>query len=229
MVKRPAVRVVSWNVHAWRGTDGREEPERIGRVLRCLCPDIAGLQEVANRYDGAGETHQLARIARQSGMTPVNGPTIVRLHGDYGNALLTRLPVQQVRHNREPRAALDVDLEAFGRPLRVIVTHFGLRPAERRFQVRRLIQAIEARSFEALVLMGDLNEWLIFGRPVRWLRRHFGQAGVQRTFPSRFPLFALDRIFVQPPQALEELRCVSTPETREASDHLPLVARVQPF
>lgn len=233
MAEFDRVRVVCWNVHAWRGTDGLEEPERIGGALLDLAPDIVGLQEVANRYDDVGGGHQLELLAKQTGLTPVNGPTMIRPHGDYGNALLTRLPVREVRHidlsfpNREPRAALDVDLGEEDRSVRVIVTHLGLRPVERRFQVRSLIRAIEERACTMLVLMGDLNEWFIFGRPARWLHRHFGHRGGPPTFPSRFPLFALDRIFTSPPDLLQSLAAVRSSPAREASDHLPLLAKLR--
>lgn len=232
MAEPNLLRVVSWNVHAWRGTDGLEEPQRIAQALQNLAPDVVGLQEVANRYDDGSGDHQLELVAKQTGLTPVNGPTMVRPHGDYGNALLTRLPVREVRHidlsfpNREPRAALDVDLAMKDEALRVIVTHLGLRPVERRFQVRTLIRAIEERSCTMLVLMGDLNEWFVFGRPARWLHRHFGHPGAPTTFPSRFPLFALDRIFTSPPTLLQSVAAVRSRSTREASDHLPLLAEL---
>jgi endonuclease/exonuclease/phosphatase family metal-dependent hydrolase len=234
MAEDAGLRVISWNVHGWVGADGSEDPARIGRVLRSRRPDLAGLQEVVNHYDPASGRHQLQALAEQTGLTAVKGPTIARDESDYGNALLTRLPVLAVRHidlsfpDREPRAALDVDLETVGGALRVIVTHFGLRPAERRFQVRALIRAIEARSYATLVLMGDLNEWLITGRPARWMNRHFGHGGGPRTFPARFPLFALDRIYVDPAPALRSLCRLASPQVRQASDHLPLEALVQP-
>lgn len=233
MAEEAGLRVISWNVHGWMGADGREDPQRIGRVLRSRRPDLAGLQEVVNHYDPASGRHQLQALAEQTGLSAVKGPTIARDGSDYGNALLTRLPVLVVRHielsfpGREPRAALDVDLEGAGNPLRVIVTHFGLRPAERRFQARELIRAIEARPYSTLILMGDLNEWLLTGRPARWMNRHFGQGGGPRTFPARFPLFALDRIYVDPAAVLLSLGTLATVEARRASDHLPLEALIR--
>ncbi len=232
MAETGILRVLSWNVHGWRGSDGREDPERVGRILQELRPDIAGLQEVINRKDDLGSSRELERVAGQAGMTAIPGPTILLPNSDYGNALLTRLPVREVRHidlsfpHREPRSALDVDLAAGGGDMRIIVTHCGLLPEERRFQVRRLIQAIEERSFRILVLMGDLNEWFVFGRPARWMHRHFGFRGGPRTFPSRIPLFALDRIFVAPAYLLQEVRSLRNPQTRQASDHLPLLALI---
>lgn len=208
------------------------EPERCAALLRELRPDIVGLQEVVNRYDEAGVNRWLERLTAAGPLTAVSGPTIVHEQGDYGNLLLTRLPVRGVRHvdlsfrRREPRAALDVDLAASGGMLRVIVTHLGLRPAERRFQVRRLIQAIEEQQPGPLILLGDLNEWFVHGRPLRWLRRRFGHRHGPLTFPARWPLFALDRIFVSPPGRLQSIAALHSPLVRQASDHLPLLARI---
>lgn len=96
--------------------------------------------------------------------------------------------------------------------LRVIVTHLGLWPAERRFQVKRLVQAVGEGEALPVVLMGDLNEGLPLGGPA------------PGTFPSALPLLALDRILVRPHQALLSLQVLKTPLTRIASDHLPLLA-----
>ncbi len=213
--------------------DGREDLSRIAGVLRDLQPDIAGLQEVDNRYADRFNPPQLQFLAEETGLTPLAGPTMVRADGDYGNALLTRLPVREVRSidlsypGREPRGGLDVDLQVSGGRLRVIATHLGLRPAERRFQVKRLMAAVETEPPAPLLLMGDLNEWFLFGRPLRWLRRHFGRTSAPATFPAFFPLLALDRIFVDPPQALAGLWRIHTREARAASDHLPLAARIR--
>ena len=84
---------------------------------------------------------QMQYLAATLGHHAVAGPTLLRPDGHYGNALLTRRPVLDVRHvdltvyRREPRAALDVDLDIDGVAVRVIVTHLGLLPGERRTQV----------------------------------------------------------------------------------------------
>ena len=59
------------------------------------------------------------------------------------------------------------------------------------------------------------------------LHRRFGPMPSLRTFPSRFPVFALDRIWVQPRASLLDVRVHRTPLARRASDHLPLTARVR--
>jgi endonuclease/exonuclease/phosphatase family metal-dependent hydrolase len=157
----------------------------------------------------------------------------VRSGGHFGNALLTRRRVLDVRHvdltvyRREPRAALDVDLDIDGAAVRVLVTHLGLLPGERRTQVRRLLDLLGESRADVVVLCGDINEWFAVGRPLRWLHARLGRTAGVPTFPAAFPVFALDRIWVHPRAALLTLAAHATPAARLASDHLPLMADIR--
>lgn len=195
--------------------------------------DFIGLQEVTSRHSGNGSPSQLEILAEETGLQGVGGPTMIHLFGEYGNGLLTSCPILNVRRidlsfrRREPRGALDVDLRVAGRSVRVVVTHLGLMPGERRFQVKKLIDALGVLTTDLVILMGDLNEWFFYGRPLRWLHRHFGHVVTPATFPAFRPLLALDRILVSPQHQMLTLKRLETPETRVASDHLPLQALVQ--
>lgn len=228
--------VVSYNVHQCVGLDGRRAPERIARILRNLEADIVGLQEVDSQSDGDSASDQMRYLATATGLHAIAGPTMRRHAGHYGNVLLTRHPVRAVRRldlsapGREPRGALDVDLNLMGASVRVLVTHLGLRSAERRIQVQRLLAALsEDHSFDRsqpLIVLGDINEWFLMRSTLRWLDSRFGRTPAPRTFPSAFPLFALDRIWIQPRSALVTLDVCRTALTRIASDHLPLQATI---
>src|SRR5205823_5473159 len=99
------LRIASYNVHGCIGTDGRKDASRIAVVVRELECDTIGLQEVDYRLD---------YIAGRLGMQAVPGLTLARHDGPFGNALLTRRRVLEVRRlalgygRREPRNALDV-------------------------------------------------------------------------------------------------------------------------
>lgn len=228
--------VVSYNVHQCVGMDGRRVPERIARVLRNLKADIVGLQEVDSPSDDDRVSDQMRYLATATGLQAIAGPTIQRHRGHYGNVLLTRHPIRVVRRldlsvpGREPRGAIDVDLDCMGATVRVLATHLGLRSVERRTQVRRLLTALaEARSPDyssPLIVLGDINEWFLLRPTLRWLNSRLGKTPALRTFPASFPLFALDRIWVQPRSALVTLDVCRTALTRIASDHLPLRATI---
>lgn len=226
------ISVVSYNVHRCVGADRRRDPERIAAIIRELNADIVGLQEVDSRNGPHREHRQMDYLAHATGLHAVAGPTILESDRYYGNILLTRFPVLVVRRTdlsvrgHEPRGILDVDLAINGLTVRVLVTHFGLWFGERHYQTDRLLEALAVEPHDPLILLGDLNEWLPRGYAVRQLTAVLGETPVHRTFPARFPIAALDRIWVRPPAALESVRVHRTPQTRVASDHLPLKATV---
>jgi len=218
------LRIASYNVHGCIGTDGRKDAARIAAVIRELACDTVGLQEVDYRLD---------YIAGRLGMQAVPGLTLVRHDGHFGNALLTRRKVLEVRRlelgygRREPRNALDVDLDVSGQRLRVIVTHLGLFAAERRWQVKKLLDLLRhTPAHERVIVLGDINEWLPLSRPVRWMNSLLGRSVAERSFPSRWPLLALDRVWVRPRPALLALKAHRSPLATVASDHLPVKAIV---
>lgn len=227
------VSVLSYNIHECVGSDRRRDPARIAQVIKESGAQIVGLQEVHSDASGEEQLHQMNYLAALTGLQAVAGPAMERRNGHYGNVLLTSCKILALHKldlsylAREPRGAIDADLEINGEAVRVIVTHLGLLPAERRFQVRKLLTALAQRRTRVVMLLSDFNEWLPTGRSLRWIHTHLGKTALVRTFPSRFPIFALDRIWVSPPAALAELCCIRTPLSRLASDHLPLKATIR--
>lgn len=228
-----ALGIATYNVHRCVGRDRRHDPGRTLAVLGELDAHVIALQEIEWRPEEA--LHVLAEFGHHLGCETLAGPTLFRTDGHYGNALLTRLPVREVSRmdltlpGCEPRGALDVRLDAGnGACLRVLATHLGLRPAERRAQVRALLRRLDVDPCTHTVLLGDVNEWFLWGRPLRWLHRRLGRPAAPATFPSFRPLFALDRIWASPAARLSGLRVHASPLARVASDHLPLTAWLDP-
>ena len=225
------VTVASYNIHIGIGRDGHFAPSRIASVLQELHAEVIALQEVQlgprsfNMFEYLRTATGLQGVARAALVHPV--------HGEYGNALLTRHRIVSADAvdlsvaGHEPRSAIDVMLDCDGAPLRVVATHLGLNPAERRVQVRRLLDAIDASAVEAPTLLaGDVNEWFLWGRPLRWLHAHFSATPAPRTFPAGRPMFALDRVWVRPRSYLQSVRAHGSTLSRVASDHLPIVAKL---
>lgn len=224
------IRICTYNIHGAVGADGTRDAARIARVLDELDSDIVTLQEVTDHPVDGVPTPEF--LARAGGYRACVGPTLTRDDHRYGNVVLSRLPFERVRRldlsvpAREPRGALAVAVRAGGRTLRLITTHLGLRPGERRQQVRRLVDFLRRDTEPAAmtVLTGDINEWLLWGRPVRWLNRHFSPTGAPPSFPARFPVLALDRIWVDPAGGVRSVSVHASPIARLASDHLPVCA-----
>ena len=114
-----------------------------------------------------------------------------------------------------------------------VVAHLGLMHAGRVRQVERLAQFIAEHvpAGAPLVVAGDFNDWgEKLDAPMRatgLARAELPGAAPPRTFPSRVPVFSLDRIYTR------GFACRSTlvprgPAWARMSDHLPLVAELEP-
>jgi endonuclease/exonuclease/phosphatase family metal-dependent hydrolase len=222
----------SYNVHRCIGTDGRKDIARVARVLRALDAGVIALQEVDCFPDAGVSERDVALLSELSGVKAVWAPTRQHRNVPFGNALLTSWPVEQsqtidLSYRRcEPRAALDVYLRVHDKRVRVIATHLGLRPDERRYQVQKILESVEHREDCVTVLLGDINEWFIPGRPLRWLHQKFGWGPAVRSFPAYLPILSLDRIWMHPPQGLLRMWAFAGGEARNASDHLPVLAEI---
>jgi endonuclease/exonuclease/phosphatase family metal-dependent hydrolase len=225
--------VASYNIHGCVGTDRQHNTTRVAKVIRELGADVLGLQELHAYGVEPDPTDEIQFLAAVSGFEVVTGTTFVGPRGAYGIALFSRYPILAVRRidlsvpPREPRCALDVDVTIDRQTLRVITTHLGLAPWERRLQVRRLTEAIVRDPSRLTVVLGDVNEWFHLSRTLRRLGAHFGRSSTVRTWPSWRPFFALDRIWVHPPEALVSVWAHTSPTARYASDHLPLVGVIE--
>jgi endonuclease/exonuclease/phosphatase family metal-dependent hydrolase len=226
--------VASYNIHRGVGLDRRRDLDRIAGVIREVDPDAVGLQEVVCGT-GADHADQAAYLARTLRMRLVMGETRAFGDGTYGNAVLTRLPVLgferfDLSHPaREPRGCLRVDLAVNGGAVHLFNCHFGLAFRERRHQVHLLSGLIRSARLEGpRIVMGDFNEWHR-GPVTRGFRREFASPmrRVRRTHPSVLPLFPLDRIYWDAELEGEEVRVHRSRRARFASDHLPVVARLQ--
>lgn len=185
----PVATLCTYNIHGAVGTDGRLDPTRTAAVIEEIDSDIVALQEVEH-FSVDGDDLPVY-LARRGGYRMYLGPTLLRYEHLYGNVLLCRLPVAEVRRidlsvaRREPRGAIEIDVRAGDTRLRIVNTHLGLLPGERREQVRRLLRHLEsAPPADITVLTGDINEWLLWGRPIRWLNRHFARLPAPPSFPS---------------------------------------------
>ena len=230
------LRLASYNVHSWYGSDRRCDPARVVDVIRELGAHVVALQE-AQTLRGHHLTAPLDALCEEEGYELVEGPTFEDGRASYGNAVLSQLPVRKTSRvdltepRREPRGAVAVEVEHRGTTLQVVTTHLGLRAKERVRQVSRLLEWLSgevARSApDVLSLMGDFNEWRGKGTALRKIEAAFGRVDAPRSFPTSRPWLRLDRIWVLPRAAMiGKLHVHRSAGARVASDHLPVVAEL---
>jgi endonuclease/exonuclease/phosphatase family metal-dependent hydrolase len=237
--KAHTARVVTYNVHGFVGTDGAWNPERVAKAIEQLSPDLVALQEVELEHGARDAAATAAWLARRLAM---------RCHftltrpgargGHFGNAVLSRHDFELVREGSlpqrggEPRAVQWLRVRTPSREFHLMNTHLGIWFWERHFQIRALLGAewrVRAGTDLPLVICGDFNATTL--SPVyRALSRSLSD--VRRaerrlrggTWPSSRPLLCIDHMFVSPEFRVRSCSVARDAVTREASDHLPLVA-----
>ena len=157
------LRVAAYNIKHGLGMDGQVDLARVADVLRPLDADVITLQEIDNGVERTGGVDQARRLGALLGMEAHFGDFMPYQGGDYGMAVLSRIPVLGVTNLRlpdgdEPRTALEVRVAAGpeGRIVSVVGIHFYRTPEE------RLVQADSLTSYFAdterpVVLAGDFN------------------------------------------------------------------------
>ena len=238
MSTRDCVRVATYTVHKCRGLDRRVSPARIAEVVRKLNADVVALQDIIGSKDSADD--QVRYIAEHAGSYEwCFGENRFHLGRPYGNAILTRLPIQFARNydltwgKRERRGCLraDVVLDS-GRVLHLFNVHLGTSFFERRHQARRLVSR-EVLAGEDLsgprIVVGDFNEWTR-GLASRLMSKNFQSVDLRaftklkRTYPGVLPFLHLDHFYFDDHLALKRYHVERTRRALLASDHLPLVA-----
>jgi endonuclease/exonuclease/phosphatase family metal-dependent hydrolase len=226
-----SLRVATWNIHSGVGGDRHFDMGRIAAVLAEIDADIVGLQEVGWHRRTHHRIDQFAYLRQHTGYTVVEGLVRDPLRAQFGNALLTRLPVAKKQwvdlkiRGHVPRAALVAEVQA-ARPLQVTVLHLGLTVWEREMQTRRLIAALEEAEPTPLpsVLLGDFNMLRRHTRASQILAERFPTCLRLPSYPARKPRLSLDRIYLSAEWEMSDARVFDSGLALHASDHLPLLA-----
>lgn len=264
------LRVLAWNIAHNRGDlrqgtlqnfrGGPEEVRgarlaRIAGVIRAADADVVVLNEVDFDALWSGGLDQAETLARAAGY-----PTRVEVRSfDYGalgldfafgNALLSRLPVDTARpvpippHSRleavviGAKTAAVVELATAAGPVAVVPIHLEFRSEATRLAAVPVLEGLQDDA-PPLILAGDFNSsppgWP-GARPVTALGalldagwsspRADGAPGAgELTFPSPDPRRAIDWVLAEAPLRVLEARVVRG--AAELSDHLPVLAVVE--
>jgi endonuclease/exonuclease/phosphatase family metal-dependent hydrolase len=230
------LRVVSWNIHTAVNGDGNVDLGAIADAIERQDPDVVLLQEVGRGWPIAGQTDQAEWLSRRLDMA---FSWTSAADDQFGNAILTRLPVLEEGDLRLPygegpqyRSALRVRAMGFpGEEVWFVDVHLqnGAKERTREDQIVALLDAWGRDH--PLVLGGDLNmepaeaNAALFGdAALTSVQDAVGDPSTSTAREPEFPGNRVDWIWVSDDLEPQRFEIVWTP----ASDHLPLVADLGP-
>ena len=218
-------------------------------AVRAVASDVVFLQEVQGTH-----ARRAARLAAWPAAPHYEfladsiwpqfayGRNAVYPHGDHGNALLSKFPIVRYQNRDvssagpEKRGLLHcvLRLPGRGRELHAVCVHLGLQERDREEQLGELCNMVltEVPDDAPLVVAGDFNDWRRRAHRVllrcAGLREVFVQATghAQKTYPARYPVLALDRIYVRNAAVHAPLLLPRRPWSH-LSDHKPLAAEIE--
>ncbi len=230
------LKVMTFNIHHSEGLDGQTDVARIADVIRSAKPDLVALQEVDQRMTRTANIDQPAELARLTNMHVAFGGNLELQGGHYGNAILSRWPLDKTQNHLLPnseggeqRGVLVAEWNAPEAPqLRFMATHFDHRRSDtdRLASAKAVNQLLEHSELPAL-LAGDLNAQLgsqaMNQLTGKWTIPHIKD---RPTFPAQSPTRQIDFILVYPKKRWRILD-VAVVDEPVASDHRPLVASLE--
>ncbi|MFC1510329.1 glycosyltransferase [Candidatus Omnitrophota bacterium] len=242
---KKTIRIMTYNVHSCVGMDGKTSPERIARVIGRHEPDIVALQELDMKRLRTGNIDQPHLIAKRLKMIYHFHPSFSIEEEHYGNAIISRYPIELIRAGKLPtiknkskletRGALSVNVKIGEQQLQIINTHLGLRRKERLKQARELISEKwrGQASYEPTVLCGDFNA--LPGSPTfKCLTQKYADAQIELdnhrphpTWFSHFPIGRIDHLFINSKINVVNVEVSKTKLDKISSDHLPLIVDIE--
>ncbi len=233
--ERPTLRVLSYNVHHCEGTDGKLDLLRIARVIRAADPDLVALQEVDYKTKRTNGVDQTAELARLTGMHARFGKAIDHAGGEYGQAILSRFPLEAATVHklpgmpeREQRIAVEIPVKWDGFDLTFVSTHLDHQLTTEREQQAVTLNELFAKSEKPVVLVGDFNA-TPESKPLVLLNEKWKVATLNPkllTVPAGKPNRQIDYVLVRPANTFRVFKAEVIDEP-VASDHRPVFVVLQ--
>jgi endonuclease/exonuclease/phosphatase family metal-dependent hydrolase len=234
------VRVMSYNIHVGRGVDKKLDLPRIARIIKDADVDVVALQEVDVRARRTDRIDEVAELSRLTGMHGVFGKAKDNDGGDYGQAILSRRAIKDLKVRKLPsdpdqeQRVLLVATIPQERPLPDLIfagTHLHHTDEPRRLpqaaEVIRVMKDVASKDDLAVILAGDLNS-----TPDSKVMKQFFETLVDPTadagftIPAQKPAHKIDYVLL-PKNHNWEVVGAKTLNEPVASDHRPVVVELR--
>ena len=224
-----SLKVMSYNIHAGIGVDGKRDLDRIAEIIKGQDPDFVGLQEVDDKVTRTGWVDQMDELARKTGMFHYFAPAIQFQEGLYGvGALVKKKPLHwytiPLPDLDEARVLLVLEYEDYV----LLNTHLPLNERSRVSAIDS-INRIAKGSRKPVILTGDFNAVPDSAEIMAMSEEWQTLSDVNKfTCPAENPSITLDYIMGYKVDGVK-YKAVKSSVLNEpdASDHLPVYVEVK--
>lgn len=235
-------KVMSYNIRHGRGLDDEVDLRRIADDIRDTNADLIGLQEVDMGVERSYQFDLMSVLSGYTGLKSVFYKNIPFQGGEYGNAILSRFPIESSRnlhyimeHEGEQRGLLQTEVRIGELTIAFMTTHIDYREddTERLMNVDQMIETKRAYRGMPVLIIGDFNDVPGSNTHER-MKEYFTDVweehgeGDGYTFHAEDPDRRIDYIFYtnnlveddHPAIRPVDIKVIET----DASDHLPIIA-----
>jgi endonuclease/exonuclease/phosphatase family metal-dependent hydrolase len=241
------INLLTYNIHKGFNFSNRKFVlHQIRELLTESNVDIAMLQEIYGEHTGLArkinnwpDVSQYEFLADTIWPHYAYGKNAIYNSGHHGNAILSKYPFIEWENlnvsyfKRASRSLLHgvIKIPETGQTVHIICLHLDQFKIIRNHQLKRLKhRIIELIPLDApLIVAGDFNDWSDHASKYLFASAQLSEVHMvthgyhAKTFPSRYPLFALDRIYYRN-LTLESCKTLSHYPWTKLSDHTPLTA-----
>jgi endonuclease/exonuclease/phosphatase family metal-dependent hydrolase len=237
--EKHTLKVLAYNIHHANppSRPGFIDIPAIARVITESGAELVALQEVDVHTERSGkDLHQAKALAEETGMHYYFFKSIDHQGGEYGNAILSKYPIEESKgyplpyeEGTEPRAVIVVTVSLpSGERIRFASTHLDFSSdSNALMQARKITEIFEDEQLP-VIMAGDFNT-TPDSETINHLDQHFTRtcrADCPPTIPVVNPRRTIDFIMFSPKDYFQ-VKTHHTIEETYASDHLPVYAELE--
>jgi endonuclease/exonuclease/phosphatase family metal-dependent hydrolase len=225
-VDESILKVVTYNIQHGRGQDGKVNLQRTIDTLEEMDADIISLQEIERYGARSGFQDQVLIIAQALEMNAVFYPSLSYPGIYYGNAILSRFPIQDStrlslpsRYEHRSAVLADIQIDEY-KTIQVLNTHLGLNQEERAKDIRAIHELILTTDLP-IIVTGDLNSTPKKREYDIWTEHFLVKSNDGQPIQTYYDRdWQIDYIFHSPHFVTLDTWTLSS----DASDHFPVLA-----
>lgn len=234
--KKYTIRVMAYNIFHGQTTLGTIDMDMFGQIIKDENPDLVSLQEVDKGVTRSGGIDETAELSARTGLTGYFAKARNFQGGDYGVAILSKLPVEEFRNvlayktgtygTTYAYAKIKLDDDTY---IWFNSSHFSTDLAERIVHVQESVNYYKTvLKSEPLIISGDLNAQLP-DTEMQLLQEDFAESDVTlaNTFSTRSGMRSKIDFIMYPKTGNWKVLSFKRICRPDASDHCAIFAELE--